>query len=108
MGWTVPRVSSLGSGFNVDFGVSFPPGQTGASYTCAPVENPGEGSPGLSVFALEGGEVFHPSSCHARGLEPLNSADQLLDLVPKGRGEGSLPWSMAWLRRHDAYDAYDD
>jgi predicted dithiol-disulfide oxidoreductase (DUF899 family) len=34
----------------------------------------------------------------------FNSAYQLLDLVPKGRDEQDLPWSMAWLRRHDAYD----
>jgi hypothetical protein len=24
--------------------------------------------------------------------------------VPKGRDEGKLPWTMAWVRRHDDYD----
>jgi hypothetical protein len=26
------------------------------------------------------------------------------DLVPKGRDEAELPWTMAWVRRHDDYD----
>ena len=28
----------------------------------------------------------------------------LLDLVPKGRDEDGLPFSMAWVRHHDRYD----
>ena len=28
----------------------------------------------------------------------------MLDLVPKGRDEAGLPYSMAWVRRHDRYD----
>jgi predicted dithiol-disulfide oxidoreductase (DUF899 family) len=27
-----------------------------------------------------------------------------LDLVPKGRDEAELPWTMAWVRRHDEYE----
>jgi len=34
----------------------------------------------------------------------FNGAYSLLDLTPKGRDEDELPWSMAWLRRHDEYD----
>ena len=26
-------------------------------------------------------------------------------LAPKGRDEGGLPWSMAWVKRHDEYEA---
>ena len=26
-----------------------------------------------------------------------------LDLVPKGRNEAELPWTMAWVRYHDRY-----
>ena len=33
----------------------------------------------------------------------LNSAYQLLDLVPKGRDEDALEFSMTWLRRRDEY-----
>ena len=28
----------------------------------------------------------------------------LLDLVPKGRDEAALPWTMAWVRHHDRYE----
>jgi predicted dithiol-disulfide oxidoreductase (DUF899 family) len=106
MGWSVPWVSSLGSDFNIDFGVSFTEAQQrdGGVYNYALSEHPMEEAPGLSVFATEGGDVFHTYSCYARGLDSLNTAYQLLDLTPKGRDEAGLPWSMAWLHRHDAYD----
>jgi predicted dithiol-disulfide oxidoreductase (DUF899 family) len=103
MGWTVPWVSSLGSEFNYDFGVSFRPGQADPVYNYGPAASPGEEAPGLSVFATDREAVYHTYSCYARGLDPLNSAYQLLDLVPKGRDEDGLEWPMAWLRRHDAY-----
>lgn len=105
MGWSVPWVSSLACSFNFDFGVSFDESQreNGATYNYGWSEHPGEEAPGLSVFARNGGDVFHTYSCYARGLDPLNSAYQLLDLVPKGRDEERLEWPMAWLRRHDRY-----
>ncbi len=103
MGWAVPWVSSLGSAFNFDFGVSFPPGQPDPIYNYGSAASPGEEAPGLSVFATDGDAVYHTYSCYARGLDPMNSAYQLLDLVPKGRDESGLDWPMAWLRRHDAY-----
>lgn len=107
MGWRIQWVSSLGNGFNFDFGVSFTEGeqQTGAEYNYAPIARPSGELPGVSVFAKDaGGAVYHTYSCYSRGLDMLNPAYQLLDLVPKGRDEQDLPWSMAWLRRHDAYD----
>jgi predicted dithiol-disulfide oxidoreductase (DUF899 family) len=107
MGWSFPWVSSLGSDFNIDFHVSFTEEQRqqGATYNFAPADSPGEEAPGLSVFARDDdGAVYHTYSCYARGLDPFNSAYQLLDLTPLGRNEDQLPWSMAWLRRHDQYD----
>ena len=107
MGWEIPWVSSLGNRFNFDFGVSFTEEEQtqGAEYNYAPVAQPNDELPGVSVFAKSPeGAVFHTYSCYSRGLDVLNSAYQLLDLVPKGRDEQDLPWSMAWLRRHDAYD----
>ncbi len=68
------------------------------------VASPDEEMPGLSAFGLRDGQVFHTYSTYSRGLDPINAAYQLLDLAPKGRDEGGLPWPMAWLRRHDAYD----
>jgi predicted dithiol-disulfide oxidoreductase (DUF899 family) len=55
-------------------------------------------------FRDEDGTVFHTYSCYARGLDALNAAYQHLDLVPKGRDEADLSFSMAWVRRHDEYD----
>jgi predicted dithiol-disulfide oxidoreductase (DUF899 family) len=106
MGWSFPWYSSASSDFNVDFHVSFTDAQQaqGAEYNYAVEDHPSDESPGISVFATDGrGAVFHTYSTYARGLDPMNSAYQLLDLVPKGRDEGELPWSMAWLRHHDAY-----
>jgi predicted dithiol-disulfide oxidoreductase (DUF899 family) len=98
MGWTFPWVSSLGSDFNMDFGVS-----EASTYNYVPVATPEEELPGLSAFAQRDGEVYHTYSCYARGIDAFNGAYQLLDLTPKGRDEGGLPHSMAWLHRHDAY-----
>ncbi|MBV9705007.1 MAG: DUF899 family protein, partial [Methylobacteriaceae bacterium] len=52
----------------------------------------------------DAGQIFHTYSCYARGLDLLNSAYNHLDLVPKGRDEADLPFSMSWVRLHDIYD----
>ena len=33
----------------------------------------------------------------------MNSAYQILDLMPNGRDEDDLPFSMAWVNYHDSY-----
>lgn len=107
MGWTFPWYSSAPSDFNADFGVTFTPEQQehGGDYNFAHLEHPPEETPGLSAFAIdEQGQVFHTYSTYSRGLDPLNTAYQLLDLAPCGRDEDDLAWPMQWLRRHDAYD----
>jgi predicted dithiol-disulfide oxidoreductase (DUF899 family) len=106
MGWSFPWYSSAKSRFNFDFNVSFTPEQqaNGGTYNFGPAERPGEESPGLSAFVKEDGAVYHTYSAYARGLDIFNGAYQLLDMAPRGRNEEGLPWSMAWLRRHDAYD----
>ena len=48
--------------------------------------------------------IFHTYSAYARGLDMLVGAYNYLDLVPKGRDEADLPWTMAWVRHHDRYD----
>lgn len=66
---------------------------------------PSSEGPGISVFHKdEQGEVFHTYSCYARGLDMLNGAYHYMDLAPKGRDEVHLPYTMAWLRRHDQYE----
>jgi len=59
--------------------------------------------PGLSVFLREDDGIFHTYSTYARGLDPMNAAFQLLDLVPKGRDEAGLPHPMSWVKLHDQY-----
>src|SRR5262249_19159599 len=59
-----------------------------------------------SVFYKDdAGTIFHTYSCYSRGLDPVNSAYQLLDLVPKGRDEPDLPHPMSWVRHHDKNEA---
>jgi predicted dithiol-disulfide oxidoreductase (DUF899 family) len=105
LGWSFKWVSSLGNDFNRDYHVSFTPEeQKTAVYNYAPSGFGSSEAPGISVFAKDGeGSVYHTYSCYARGLDMLNGAYHLLDLVPKGRDETGLPYPMAWVRRHDKY-----
>ncbi len=107
MGWTVKWVSSLSTDFNRDFHVSFTPEeleQGKAYYNYATGSFPVPEAPGLSVFYRDDDAVYHTYSCYARGLDILNGAYHLLDLVPKGRDEAGLSHSMEWLRHHDRYE----
>jgi predicted dithiol-disulfide oxidoreductase (DUF899 family) len=127
MGWEFPWVSSAGSDFNFDFGVSFTKEQQRKSidynyrsFDLTPILESGGGplaeiaaqcgtdvagytrqGPGLSAFAREDGTVYHTYSCYARGLEFLLGFYPTLDRAPKGRNEGDPP--EMWIRRHDEY-----
>jgi len=107
MGWRFPWVSSHGTDFNFDYHVSFRKDETAkgvVDYNFAPREFPSEEAPGLSVFYKdEHGGVFHTYSSYARGLDLLVGAYNYLDLVPKGRDEDALAFTMAWVRHHDRY-----
>jgi predicted dithiol-disulfide oxidoreductase (DUF899 family) len=106
MGWSFPWVSSYGSDFNFDYHASFTPDQiaAGTYYNYEVQPNKVSEQVGISVFARnERGELFHTYSCYSRGVDMLNGAYHYLDLVPKGRDEDDLQFSMAWLRRHDQY-----
>ena len=108
MGWRFKWLSSAGSDFNRDFGVSFTPEEIASKaklYNFGTQPFQVSEAPGASVFARGGnGEIFLTYQCFARGLDPLNPAYQLLDLVPKGRGEAGLSYPMEWLRHRDAYE----
>ncbi len=107
MGWKFKWLSSFGSDFNRDYHVSFPKVEMAAgkvSYNYDKVEFPSEEGPGASVFYKHaGGEIFHTYSTYARGLDILVGAYNFLDLVPKGRDEDGLAFSMSWVRHHDRY-----
>ncbi len=95
MGWKIPWVSSAGSDFNVDFGVTTSEGETF----------------GLSVFLRDGDEIFHTYFTAGRGVEALGSVWTFLDLTPLGRQENwedsPAGWPQTapytWWRRHDEY-----
>lgn len=102
MGWTLDWVSDTGR-FGADFGTSFENDGQAHPYNYGSGSFSGEEAPGLSVFSRRGDEVYHSYSTYARGLDMMNAAYHLLDLTPKGRDEAALPWTMAWLQRHDSY-----
>jgi len=109
MEWRFPWYSSSDSSFNFDMGVSFSQEDVvgeALPYNYGTQAAHGEELPGISVYARsDDGRVFLTYQTFSRGLDMLNGAYHMLDLTPKGRDEEGLPWSMAWLQRHDAYGA---
>jgi predicted dithiol-disulfide oxidoreductase (DUF899 family) len=95
MGWKIPWVSSAGSDFNRDFGMSTDKGETF----------------GLSVFLRDEASVFRTYFTTRRGVEALGSVWTFLDLTPLGRQErwedspAGRPQAApyVWWRRHDEY-----
>jgi predicted dithiol-disulfide oxidoreductase (DUF899 family) len=106
MGWSFKWMSSFGNDFNRDYHVSFTPEeQKTAVYNYKAVGFGSSEAPGVSVFSKGADDqIFHTYSCYARGLDMLNGAYHLLDLVPKGRDEQGLSYPMAWVRRRDQYE----
>jgi len=108
MGWRFEWVSSFGSDFNFDYQVSFRDEEVNAEgdYNYARQRIRSDEMPGASVFYKDAdGAVFHTYSTYGRGLDILIGPYNFLDLTPKGRDEADLPWTMAWVRHHDRYDA---
>jgi predicted dithiol-disulfide oxidoreductase (DUF899 family) len=109
MGWRFKWVSSYGNDFNSDFHVSFTKddmakGKTYYNYEVRESTSEGE-APGTSVFYKDAtGDIFHTYSSYARGGDMLIGAYNYLDLVPKGRDEDALAFTMAWVRHHDRYE----
>ena len=132
MGWAFPWASSHGSDFNPDFQAGFSEEQFrhGAgqyNFREWPVWSPPDDirgpfdawaatcgtdwatytkeAPGMSVFALEDGVVYHTYSAYARGLDGLWGMYQWLDRAPRGRNEARTPDApLNWYLRHDEYD----
>jgi predicted dithiol-disulfide oxidoreductase (DUF899 family) len=105
MGWQFKWVSSDGTDFNRDFGVTFTPEERAkgeADYNFGR-PSPGEEMPGVSVFYKDdAGDVFRTYSTYGRGVEVMMHTYDLLDLTPKGRDENNR--SMYWVRHHDRYE----
>lgn len=107
MGWTFKWVSSFNNEFNRDFHVTFTEEELASSkvnynydFTSFPVTE----APGISVFFKDNQEnIFHTYSSYARGLDIFLTTYNLLDIVPKGRDEDGLSYTMEWVRYHDRY-----
>jgi len=107
MGWEFTWVSSAGNSFNHDYFVSFSDEDIengSAVYNYKKSTFPGNEAAGISVFARgERGKIYHTYSTFSRGLDMMNGAYHYMDLLPKGRDEDALSFSMGWLKRHDQY-----
>jgi predicted dithiol-disulfide oxidoreductase (DUF899 family) len=107
MGWKFPWVSSFGSDFNYDYGVSFSEedlakGSVVYNFTEIDRASAHDELPGLSSFSKdESGNIFHTYSSYARGPEEFIGALMILDRAPKGRNEAR---TMDFVRRHDEYE----
>lgn len=95
MGWKVPWVSSEGTSFNSDFGVSTEEGEHF----------------GLSAFLRDSETVYHTYFTTDRAVEAVVSTFTLLDWTVLGRQEkwedSPAGWPQTepyeWWRRHDEY-----
>ncbi|MSU91447.1 DUF899 domain-containing protein [Rhodobacteraceae bacterium 2CG4] len=108
MGWRFKWLSSHGSSFNRDYNVTFTRDQLdrgAAVYNYRPGGFSGTEAPGASVFCRDpaDGQIYHTYSVYSRGLDMFITAYHWLDIVPKGRDEDRLDYTMSWLRLHDAY-----
>ncbi len=107
MGWRFKWVSSYGNDFNYDYHVSFTKDEIAKGkvyYNYDMQEFPSEEAPGHSVFYKDAtGAIFHTYSGYARGCDMLIGTYNYLDLVPKGRDEDALAFTLAWVRHHDRY-----
>jgi len=107
LGWKFPLISSYGSDFNFDYGVSFTEeqlkGKVNYNFQLMDGKDAFNELPGISVFYKdEKGDVFHTYSSYARGLDILLGTHNFLDLTPKGRNEDGI---MGWVKRNDEYEA---
>lgn len=107
MGWRFNWVSSYGTDFNCDYRASFTEEEMAkgkVDYNFDLVEFPSAEAPGFSVFYKDrDSRVFHTYSAYARGTETFVNTYNYLDLVPKGRDEDGLAFTMSWVRHHDRY-----
>jgi predicted dithiol-disulfide oxidoreductase (DUF899 family) len=108
MGWTFKWVSSFANDFNRDYHVAFTQEEIDsgkAYYNYRPGGFSSTEAPGASVFYKDSNEgIFHTYSVYQRGLDMFIAAYHYLDIVPKGRDEDDLSYTMEWVRLHDAYE----
>ena len=107
-GWDRTWVSSFGSDFNYDFHATLDESVKTPEYNYVSGDElrskmhpdfiAGEHH-GMSVFFLDGDDVFHTYSSYARGCEGLTDAYSLLDITPYGRQEDWEDSPTGWPQR---------
>jgi len=106
MGWKFKWLSSAGTSFNFDYGVSFTDEERkrGDAFYNFRKGDPGISErEGVSVFYRDdAGKLFHTYSAYARGIDMLNTSYNFVDLTAKGRNE-SKAFTQDWVRYHDRY-----
>ena len=118
LGWEhIDWYSSGDSSFNYDYHVSLDEAVAPVEYNFASKEvlegkgmeyaTKGE-QPGFSVFVKgEEGQILHSYSCYGRGPDHLLTTYGLLDLTPRGRGDGTraseVPEEGLGFRLNDEY-----
>jgi len=106
MGWQFKWVSSFGSDFNFDFGVSFTPEQIKAGvlpYNYGRFKMEIDELQGVSAFYRDkNGDIYHTYSSYARGIDLMNTTYNFLDLTAKGRDENPET-TQDWVRYKDEY-----
>src|SRR5579862_3344651 len=104
MGWKFRWLSSDGTSFNFDYGVSFRRedlDKGDVMYNFKTQKLRSEEQPGLSAFYKNAeGEIFRTYSTYERGLDLLLGAYNYIDLTTKGRNEAG---GMDWVQIHDEY-----
>jgi predicted dithiol-disulfide oxidoreductase (DUF899 family) len=113
MGWTFPWVSSYGTEFNYDFGVTQDESVRPISYNFkskADLQAKGENwfmngeQPGHSIFIIgEGNKVYHTYSTYARGGDPVINTFVWLDMTLRGRQDDKSAEVGLGFKRHDEY-----
>lgn len=115
MGWTLPWVSSYGTSFNYDFGVTMNDNVTPINYNYqdkATLEAKGFAwhmsgeQHGISVFTRDADTVLHTYSTYGRGPEMPLATYHFLDLTPLGRQEEGT--GIGRFLHHDKYPATPD
>lgn len=109
-GWTFPWVSSFGSDFNYDFGVTLDRSKAPVGYNYkseaemaaagwTPADGESAEMPGFSTFVRRGKEVFHTYSTYARGCEQFGGAHYMLDMTVWGRQQDFEDSPQGWPQK---------
>lgn len=102
--WEFPFYSSRGSDFNFDFRATLKKGRNSV-YNYQETGNLDnlkdyEGDlPAKSAFLRDGNDVFHTYSAYTRGLEPVATHYNYLDLTPYGRQEAWEDSPEGWPQK---------